>query len=447
MVSKVEIFILLLVLLFPFSVNDAIDSTEHQVIEKLAFEPPDLPFSEPIDINGEHDFNVTFGHTGNGTAERPYIIENVLTDINKTDTDSLNPVIKPAIYIKNTRSHFIIRNCIIRGWGRFDPPGFYEEPHFNLAGSGIRFQNVTNGVVSNNTLIINQFAIGGFDFHNCNFTNNWIYGNFVQDNSEGEGIDLNSNTSGNIVANNTIQMGGTGILLAESSNNIVENNSISSCYVGISLKAYSISNSVSFNNCSDNIENGIALGYSSNNLISNNTCMLNIRSGICLSHNCHNNTISGNLLAFNGEEYPTTVASTTNTMSLSQSHEGYGFWIEHDDMRPQNRRTKFHWNDVIGNTVNAKNDDTDNGYDYNFWSDYNGTDDDGDGIGDADYLVSGAAPASDLNPRITTRFPELLQLLYPDIEPSEIELTNIILVLIIVISSIALVTVIIKKRS
>jgi nitrous oxidase accessory protein len=428
-----RVAILLLLVFIPLPSMVAGKAGDSSFSGTIAYQLPELNWSEPIDINGDHDFEFQFGHTGNGTLDSPYIIENYSTDINRTDTDPINPDIPPvAIKIWNTRCHFIIRNCTIRGWARWDYDPYYETPAFDIDSGGIGLHNVSNGVVFNNTFILTGVAFGGWDIYNNTFINNTVYGNVITGKMGYygcQGIDLNWDSIDNIVANNSVQNVAYALVLADAHRNLVENNTFISSDAGILLSVNSSFNSVSFNDCSSN-RVGIALDSCHYNSINNNTCMYNNMTGIVLNWDCTNNTVSGNLVAFNGLDYAPVQTTSSDDMILAQSARGYGIWIDSDPSKGPNRLNKIAWNDIIRNGMNGRNDEAENSYDYNFWSDYDGTDYDGDMIGDTEYFVSGDSPTSDPHPRISTRYLDLLQTKSSDSGglPTEILLTLTILV-------------------
>jgi len=178
--------------------------------------------------------------------------------------------------------------------------------------------------------------------------------------------------SNNNISHNTIKNNTYGIILGyqplhSSANNFLSGNSISNNEdVGI-LIWVSNNNTIIGNDVSNNT-NGIGLFWSGNNTITGNDVSSNEKSGIILTNNSSDNVIVGNIIA--------------NNHAPTAFDAGIYFFYSSGNLI-------FH-NNIINNTRQTREiidggNSWDNGVEGNFWSDYDGTDADLDGIGDIPY--------------------------------------------------------------
>lgn len=220
-----------------------------------------------------------------------------------------------------------------------------------------------------NLEIIN--TLGGVDI---SYSDNIIItGNKIWNNSWGISMKLSSYCN---LTNNDVFGGITGIYLKKSNNNFISSNSIQSAW----HKGIFLSNS-NYINIIDNIvidsDFGIWLWDASFNDISRNNISSIKFEGIYLREACKQNRITENtLINCNKLSFTYYIRLVASTGDIPPSEN----IIYHNN---------FIDNDAVGEL--GFDDGTNNIWDYggegNYWSDYTGSDDDGDGIGDTPYEI------------------------------------------------------------
>jgi len=201
-------------------------------------------------------------------------------------------------------------------------------------------------------------------------SSNLLCGNNITANNDGYGIWLYSSSNNNSVSGNNITTSnndGYGIILDSSSGNSVSGNNITANNDadGILLYSSSNSNSICRNNIAANDGTGVTLQEHSNN---NTVCKNDIANsdyGIALSYSSNSNFICENNVAGNRRGILLYRASSNRVY-----HNDFVANIEQVDSQQ---------------SVNVWDDGYPSGG--NFWSDYNGTDANHDGIGDTPYIT------------------------------------------------------------
>jgi hypothetical protein len=197
------------------------------------------------------------------------------------------------------------------------------------------------------------------------------------------------------VRNVAIVDGDRGILLQDTNNSIIANNTIANVETGIMVDIYGTGNIIAGNNLTNISGNGIWIWTSNNAVIANN--ITNTGTGIYFS-DWAGNTATGN--------------------HVEDNQIGIKCWA--GNPIPEGLENLIYCNNFVNNTLGFLNQAIfienssellypalvnvwDNGTVGNFWSDYNGTDVNGDGIGDTPYFIDDHYSLEEAND--TDRYP------------------------------------------
>jgi len=234
---------------------------------------------------------------------------------------------------------------------------------------------IKSSLIYKNLLYINAdyVKISGFTLEN-NHINNYaikinstyssITNNIIKETSEGKGIYLYYSNS-NIIQGNTIDNNNYGIYLLYSDKNTISGNAITRNNYGITL-INSNNSDISNNTFTDNFKDGIKFDYSNNNTISGNAIGYSYH-GIYLFYS-NNNAIFDN--SFNDNQYGIEVSkSSDNNINYHNN------FINNKRQNSQDAG----YNTWYSSTLKEGN----------YWDDYEGTDANGDGIGDIPYNIAG----------------------------------------------------------
>ena len=289
-----------------------------------------------------------------------------------------------------------------------------------VSGRGVHLLNVRNCVVSNCNSVNSGIGVWLYGSSENTIEDNYIVGentnhfnygiklqyshlnsilwNNVTDYVNGFGIVLDSST-GNNLTGNLILNNYHGIWLNSANNNNLTDNNVSltrNIFVGISeqmmlgsfgMRLFSSVNNTIKNNDVLGVPKGVQIVASSYfNLVENNT-VTNSTLGFELANNSSHNLILGNKISNSeyGLELKYVLNNTITANNITDNLVGANFEYSSDNL--------VYHNNFIGNTIQIYDNNTssentwDNSSEGNYWSNYNGTDNNGDGIGDTPYVI------------------------------------------------------------
>jgi parallel beta-helix repeat protein len=393
----------------------------------------------PSRVHGDYSGNMTINSDGSVTpSDAPITSSDNVTYVLFEDVNGSINVMKDNIIIEGA-------GYTLRGTGSIAEKGLDLSLRINVTIRNIQVREFYYGLYlsrsSNNAIIRNNmtnnvYGVSLIDSSTNNsidendFVNDGLrvissYGNIVKDNLvNGKPLTYLEDMSNLTVNSNTGQ-----VILVNCDRVTVEN--LSLAHTSCSVELVSTNNSKMANNRIADCQSGIGLWSSSNNYIYRNNITTNSIGGIGLGKSSINNTISENIIAKcpTGMEF---VGSPDNTVSdnnitasiytaienlqssntminknnVGNSTFGIVFSGSSNNTLGENNildndngvllynssNNRIYHNNLLDNnqilTIQYSDPNfLDNGVEGNYWSNYNGTDNNQDGIGDTPYII------------------------------------------------------------
>ena len=271
---------------------------------------------------------------------------------------------------------------IIDGEKKMTPYNIVSDNNITDSGAGILVISRYNIISGNNITNNREYGI-----KILNALYNVVTGNSIRNNTSGILL-AGWNSMENEISGNIIESKGTCIsVVGDTGSNLISGNCLANSTTALTLHT-SDKNEVTFNTIVNN-SHGINLYKSNYTTISGNTVRNNTSAGIKLLSSSQN-IISGNTIAdsFNGIWLEISSNNTFHGNNITDNLDGVGIHLSSNNT--------FYHNNFINNTRQAyiQTASSTNLWNHrrksegNYWSDYNGTDSNNDGLGDIPYTIA-----------------------------------------------------------
>jgi parallel beta-helix repeat protein len=246
---------------------------------------------------------------------------------------------------------------------------------------------VNSGTYFENIEINESIELVGEDMNNTIIEGNGsgIVVNILADNVKISGFTIKNGGPSSADSSNA------GIVIRSNNNTISDCNISSNENYGLYIfSSPETRNNLVKNNTFSYNKYGIYTSYSKFSNISSNTFTHNTDYGIYLSSRSDDNIISNNIITYTQNMYGIRIKTSSRNKVINNNimnNENGGLYFccgaSQNIVYKNNFINNTDWNANHGNLNNT----WDNGEVGNYWDDYNGTDENGDGIGDTPYII------------------------------------------------------------